>query len=159
MSDPGHPHYPLRPPRQAFRVGVRRRRAVYAVFALLLVSGIVWLLARWLMDEPEAQAPWLAWSMKLHGAAAWVAAFLLGTLWSSHIRHAWVRRRNRLAGGLFAAGVVALIVSGYALYYVNGELARGVAEWLHWIVGVALGVLFWVHQWVGRQPPPAGHRP
>jgi hypothetical protein len=148
----------LRPPRQAFRVGSRRRRAIYAVFALLLLSGVAWLLARWLMDEPEAQAPWLAYSMKLHGAAAWAATFLLGTLWSSHIRHAWVRRRNRLAGGLFAAGVFALIVSGYALYYINGELARGLAEWLHWIVGTALGFLFWIHRRAAARQAPYHHQ-
>jgi hypothetical protein len=138
-------------PRLAFRLSRRRRHALYAAFALLLLTGVAWLLLRWLMDEPEAQAPWLAWSMKVHGAAALAATFLLGTIWSVHIRHAWMRRRNRLAGCAFGAMLIALIASGYGLYYFNGEALREATEWLHWIGGLALGLLFWLHLVAGRR--------
>lgn len=66
----------------------------------------------------------LAWSMKLHGAAAMAGLYLLGMLWGPHIRNAWVRRRNRAAGAVFGSLTAVLVVTGYALYYVNGELPR-----------------------------------
>ncbi len=148
MSDP---HFLPHPPRLAFRVSRQRRRALYAAFALLLLTGVVWLVLRWSDVEPETQAPWLAWSMKLHGAAALAGTFLVGTLWSAHIRHAWTRQRNRVAGSLFGAAVVLLALTGYGLYYFNGEALRGAAEWLHWIAGLALGLLFWLHLSWGRR--------
>lgn len=148
MSDP---HFLKHPPRQAFRIQRQRRRALYAAFGLLLLTGVAWLLARWLVADPEAQAPWMAWSMKLHGAAALASIFLLGTIWSAHIRQAWMRRRNRIAGGLFAAVMALLLMTGYGLYYFNGEDMRSATEWLHWVAGLVLGLLFWLHLTLGRR--------
>jgi hypothetical protein len=148
-------HFLPHSPRAAFRLSRQRRRALYAAFGILLLSGVAWLLLRWLVDAPEAQAPWMAWTMKLHGAAALAATFLVGTIWSAHIRNAWRRRRNRLAGGLFGAAMVLLLLTGYGLYYFNGEAVRNATEWLHWIVGLVLGLLFWWHLAIGRRAPRA----
>lgn len=147
---PDSPFLP-HPPRQPFRIARRRRNALYAAFVLLLLTGVAWLLLRWSDVDPESQAPWLAWSMKLHGAAALVATFLVGTIWSAHIRHAWTRRRNRVAGGLFGACAGLLLLTGYGLYYFNGETLRGMTEWVHWIAGLAIGLLFWLHLSYGRR--------
>ncbi|SOZ17567.1 hypothetical protein [Cupriavidus taiwanensis] len=145
------PHFLPHPPRQAFRIARQRRWALYAVFTLLLVTGIAWLVVRWSVADPETQAPWLAWNMKLHGASALAATFLVGTIWSSHIRHAWSRRRNRFAGGVFGFALGLLLVSGYGLYYFNGDLQRGLAEWMHWIAGLSLALPFWWHLSRGRR--------
>jgi len=144
------PHVPARR-RRAARLGPHRRLALYATFALLLLTGLAWLLARWLELEPETLAPWQAWSMKLHGAAAMYATFLLGIVWSAHIRMCWIQRQNRLAGGLFAAVVGLLVATGFGLYYFNGEALRGATEWLHWGGGLAVGALFWLHLARGRR--------
>lgn len=138
-------------PRWTFRISRQRLWALYAAFTLLLLTGLTWLLVRFLAAEPETLAPWQAWSMKLHGAAALIVIFLLGMIWSAHIRHAWIRRHNRLAGGLFGAVIVLLVASGYGLYYFNGEGLRSLTEWLHWLCGVAIGGLFWVHLAAGRR--------
>jgi len=140
--------------RQAFRIGRTRRRALYAVFALLLVTGLVWLAVHSAHLDPEVEAPWQAWSMRFHGAAAFASLFCVGTIWTPHIRHAWQRGRNRAAGALFGGAVALLVLTGYGLYYVNGESARGLAEWLHWIAGVGLGLLFRLHLSRGRRPGP-----
>ncbi len=79
------------------------------------------------------------------------AASQLSAIWSAHIRHAWTRRRNRAAGGLFGATVAMLLLTGYGLYYFNGELLRGMGEWLHWTAGLLLGPLFWLHLSLGRR--------
>lgn len=124
---------------------------MYSAFALLLLTGAFWLMVHFLVAEPETQAVWSAWSMKLHGAAALLGTFLLGMIWSAHIRHAWIRRRNRLWGGFFGAAVGLLVATGYGLYYFNGEGLRSLTEWLHWLGGVAMGGLYWVHLIAGRR--------
>lgn len=135
----------------AFRLSRRRRWTVYGVFTVLLVTGLVWLALHFLDDGSEGGMPATAWSMKLHGAAAMVSLYLFGMLWGPHIRNAWVRRRNRAAGTVFGALTVVLVVTGYALYYVNGELLRQGAEFLHWAAGVIVCIALWVHIVIGRR--------
>lgn len=139
------------PPRHPLRIARHRRLALYLVFALLLATGVAWLLLRFALPEPEQMTALSAWSMKAHGAAAMVVTFLVGTIWSTHIRHAWLRRKNRLAGSAFGAALLALVATGYGLYYFNGDALRNVTEWLHWIGGLALGLLFWWHRVTGRR--------
>lgn len=135
----------------AFRLSPRRRWMVYGLFAFLLVTGLAWLAVHFLDDGSEAGALLLAWSMKLHGAAVMLTLLLLGVLWGPHIRNAWVRKRNRAAGALLGALVSVLILTGYALYYVNGQLPRDVADYLHWFAGVMVCVALWAHIAVGRR--------
>jgi len=135
----------------AFRLTPRRRWMVYGGFAVLLLTGLVWLAVHFIDDGSEGGMAALAWSMKLHAAAAMASLFLFGMLWGPHIRNAWVRRRNRAAGAVFGALTLTLVVTGYALYYVNGELPRQCAEVLHWIAGVMVCVALWVHIIVGRK--------
>ncbi|MCD9231293.1 hypothetical protein ACPPTR_02715 [Ralstonia pseudosolanacearum] len=135
----------------AFRLTRRRRWMVYGVFGVLLLTGLAWLVQHFTDDGSEGGMAVAAWSMKLHGAAAMASLYLLGMLWSPHIRNAWVRRRNRAAGAVFGGLTALLVVTGYALYYVNGELPRQCAEVLHWIAGLAACVALWVHIAIGRR--------
>jgi len=135
----------------AFRLSRRRRWMVYGVFTVLLVTGLVWLALHFLDDGSEGGTLALAWSMKLHGAAAMIGLYLFGMLWGPHIRNAWVRRRNRAAGVVFGALTIVLVLTGYALYYVNGEVPRQTAEFLHWAAGLTVCVALWVHIAIGRR--------
>jgi len=135
----------------AFRLTPRRRWMVYGAFAVLLLTGLVWLAVHFTDDGSEGGMAALAWSMKLHGAAAMASLTLFGMLWGPHIRNAWVRRRNRAAGAVFGALTLTLVVTGYALYYVNGELPRQCAEILHWVAGLAVCLALWVHIAIGRK--------
>lgn len=135
----------------AFRLSPRRRWMVYCMFALLLVTGLAWLVVHFLDDGSDAGALTLAWSMKLHGGAVMLTLLLLGMLWGPHIRNAWVRKRNRAAGAVVGAVVLVLILTGYALYYVNGQLVRQIAEYLHWFAGVTMCLALWAHIVVGRR--------
>lgn len=140
--------------RQTFRIGKTRRRLLYLVFALLLMTGLAWLAVHWSHLDPDVEAPWLAWSMKLHGASSFASLFFVGTIWTSHIRLAWQRGRNRVAGALFGGAMALLVLTGYGLYYFNGEAVRSLTEWAHWIGGVMLALLFWVHLSFGRRATP-----
>jgi len=124
---------------------------VYGMFAVLLMTGLVWLALHFLDDGSEGGTLALAWSMKLHGAAAMAGLYLLGMLWGPHIRNAWVRRRNRAAGAVLGTLTAVLVVTGYALYYVNGELLRQSAEILHWVAGGIVCIALWAHIVIGRR--------
>lgn len=149
MSVP--PRFSLHLRESAFRLSPRRRWLVYGVFAALLVTGLAWLVLHFLDDGSEGGTLALAWSMKLHGAAAMAVLYLFGMLWAPHIRNAWMRKRNRLAGALLGSLALMLVVTGYALYYVNGQLLRQSAEYLHWSAGLLSCVALWVHIAVGRR--------
>lgn len=142
----------------AFRLSPRRRWTVYGVFTALLITGLVWLALHFFDEGSESGMQALAWSMKLHGAAAMLSLYLFGMLWGPHIRNAWVRRRNRTAGAMLGTLTVALVLTGYALYYVNGELMRQSAEVLHWSAGMVVCIALWIHIAIGRRkrksPPP-----
>ncbi len=131
---------------------------VYGVFAVLLITGLAWLAAHFLDDGSESGMLALAWSMKLHGAAAMMSLSLFGMLWGPHIRNAWMRRRNRSAGAMLGTLTAVLVLTGYALYYVNGERMRQSAEVLHWLAGIVVCIALWAHIVIGRRkrksPPP-----
>lgn len=135
----------------AFRLSRRRRWMVYGVFAVLLVTGLAWLALHFLDEGSDTGTLALAWSMKLHGAAAMMSLYLFGMLWGPHIRNAWVRRRNRTAGAILGSLTIALVLTGYALYYVNGELMRQSAEVLHWSAGMVVCIALWIHIMIGRR--------
>ena len=89
--------------------------------------------------------------MKLHGAAAMVALFLVGTLLNAHIRRALKARRNRGTGWAMIVVLAALVLSGYALYYIAGESDRPVWSTVHWIIGGTLPLLGVLHVVLGRK--------
>ncbi len=124
---------------------------VYGVFAVLFITGLAWLALHFLDEGSDTGTLALAWSMKLHGAAAMMSLYLFGMLWGPHIRNAWVRQRNRTAGAMLVILTIALVLTGYALYYVNGELVRQSAEVLHWSAGMVVCIALWIHISIGRR--------
>jgi hypothetical protein len=138
-----------------FRLERWHRLCVYASAAVLLLSGAAWLVARYFM-RPVSQFgetihPLEPWAMKLHGAAAMVALFFVGSLLNLHIRRAIKAGRNLLTGWAMVATLLFLAVTGYGLYYVAGEADRPVWSLLHWAVGLGVALLFWLHIAVGRR--------
>ncbi|MGN7103327.1 hypothetical protein ACTHR6_17100 [Ralstonia holmesii] len=145
------PRFPLHVRESAFRLSRRRRWMVYGVFAVLFITGLAWLALHFLDEGSDTGTLALAWSMKLHGAAAMMSLYLFGMLWGPHIRNAWVRQRNRTAGAMLVILTIALVLTGYALYYVNGELVRQSAEVLHWSAGMVVCIALWIHISIGRR--------
>lgn len=157
MRIPKHSlHHPSHPATVAgFRLPRWQRRAVYGAVGLLVVSGLLWLAAHYFM-RPVGEFgavihPLEPWSMKLHGAAAMASLWLLGALLQVHIRRALLARRNLLAGWSMIAVFAALVVTGYALYYIAGEDSRPWWSTSHWLLGLLLPVLLLVHVVTGRR--------
>ncbi len=157
MRVPKHSlHHPSRPASLAgFRLPRWQRRAHYGVIGVLLVSGLMWLAAHYFM-RPVGEFgavihPLEPWSMKLHGAAAMASLWLLGTLLQVHVKRALLAGRNLVAGWSMIAVLCALVVTGYALYYIAGEDTRPWWSGSHWVLGLLLPALLLLHVLTGRR--------
>lgn len=126
-----------------------QRRCAYCVSAWLLATGVLWLLAHYLMrpvgEFGESVHPLEPWSMKLHGAGAMFALLVVGSLINNHIRPAFKARRNLYSGWSMISVLAALTFSGYGLYYIASEHSRPIWSAAHWIVGLMFPLLLIVH--------------
>jgi hypothetical protein len=138
-----------------FRLERWHRRTVYATGAVLLLSGVAWLVLRYFLrpvsEFGETINPLEPWAMKLHGAAAMVSLFFVGSLLHMHIRRAIRAGRNLITGWAMVAVLLFLVLTGYGLYYVAGEADRPLWSVLHWAAGLAVALLFVLHIVVGRK--------
>ena len=135
------------------RLEPRYRAALYAVFAVLTISGAVWLIADWRKDplNPDLWQDIAPRMLMLHGGTAMVALMLLGALLPLHVRRAWRSGRNRLTGPIMIAVNAALIATAFGLYYAGSETLRPWISDLHIVVGFVLPLALLVHVWLGRR--------
>ena len=137
------------------RLGNTHRRALYAMFVLLLVSGLLWLGFHYFVslktDFGDTHHPLEAWWLKLHGLAAMLALIGFGSLMPGHIRNAWQHRKNRGSGGSMVAVMAVLAFTGYFLYYAGGEEMRQFTSVAHWVIGLVLMPLLILHIVLGRR--------
>jgi hypothetical protein len=129
------------------------RLSVYAVGALLLVTGLAWLALHYVVGAGagEMPHPLEAWALRLHGLAAFGGLFILGVLAAAHLPHGWrLSRRHRWAhqrrtGLALCVLAAVLVLSGYLLYYFAPEAVRPSLGWLHAGVGVAMALAVALH--------------
>ena len=133
-----------------------QRYFLYAVLALLFVSGVAWSYWNYFIASPgDFEMTAKAWAIRIHGAAAMAILVLVGMLLSGHVRFAWRVRRNRANGSLFLGAFGILTITGYGLYYAGGETLRAWTSWIHLGVGLALPLFLILHIWLGRRTRPA----
>lgn len=144
-----HPHDPHPRLRRPIRPSHRQRQAVYLALALLVASGLVWLVAHFVLPLPEdaARHPLEPWAMRVHGAATMLGMMVLGGLWGPHVLGAWERRNHRWSGGTMAGLWLGLALSGYGLYYLADEGWRDIASSSHILLGLAIPVGLGIHVW------------
>ncbi len=142
------------------RLGVPARRALYAVIAALVLSGLWWLsvhFAHALFDAHEDDLKRLAreaLALKVHGAMAFGILLTLGAMGAYHVRRGWGLRRNRASGSLVVAACTVLVATGYALYYLVTDDSRTPVSIAHWGLGLAFAPLLIVHIARGRRSRP-----
>jgi len=140
------------------------RFALYGIFALLFISGAVWLLADQMKNNPEADTEmWQqtsAFVLSLHGGAAMVTLMLLGALGPMHVQRAWRAKTNRVTGIASIALYGLLILTAFALYYLGSEAVRPWVSYVHIAFGLAVPAVITAHVMVGRASvvakPPKG---
>ncbi len=135
------------------------RYLVYAVLAVLFLSGVVWAYFNYFGSSVgDLGATSRSLSLKIHGAAAMATLVLIGTLLTGHVKLAWRAGRNRASGIFFLTTLGILTVTGYALYYAGGEQLRAWSSWIHLAVGLVLPILLVVHILLGRRTRPVLER-
>ena len=131
------------------RLGGVHKLSLYGSTAILWLSGLVWILFHFFGVHPggfgEVRSPVEPISLKIHGAAAIIFISVLGSLISTHIRRGWALKRNRPSGVLITTICGFLVGSGWALYYLGSERARNAASLAHWILGLTLPVIIYLH--------------
>ena len=145
-----------RPRPDPIRLKRLQRCFLYAVLALVFLSGAAWAYWNYIalsLGDFETSAK--AWAMKIHGAAAMAILVLIGMLLTGHVRFAWRAGRNRANGSVFVGAFGVLAVTGYGLYYAGGERLRVWTSWIHLAVGLILPVLLLLHILLGRKTRPA----
>jgi hypothetical protein len=137
------------------RMPRRQRLAVYAVCGTLWASGILWLV----LDQFCARAgqfgrtphPLAAPLLLVHGIVAIASVYLLGWVSARHVLLWWTAGLRRLSGALFAALMVLLSLSGFALFFLSSDQWQRVSKLTHDVLGVAI-VLFALQHWLfGRR--------
>lgn len=144
--------FTMRHPRpDSIRLKRLQRYFLYAVLALLFLSGVAWAYWNYAASPGDFETSAKTWAMKIHGAAAMAILVLIGMLSSAHVRFAWRARRNRANGSIFLSAFAVLAITGYGLYYAGGERLRAWTSWIHLIVGVVLPILLLIHIFLGRR--------
>jgi hypothetical protein len=129
------------------------RFSIYVTFAVLSLTGAVWLVADWLKDVAgdEVWQQVAANMLMVHGGTAMLALLLLGALIPLHLLRAWRSSKNRVSGSVMAAFNAVLIATAFGLYYLGSEAVRPWMSWVHLGVGFALSSIFPIHIWLGRR--------
>ena len=129
------------------------RFAIYAAFAILLLTGAGWLVADRQKDisSDEFWQQSVAYLLMVHGGTAMVTLLLLGALIPVHMIRAWRSRRNRVSGSAMATFNAILIVTAFGLYYLGSETLRPWMSWIHIAAGFSLSLLFPLHIFWGRR--------
>ena len=129
------------------------RYAIYAIVAVLTLTGAAWFFADWQKDlsTDEIWQQLAANMLMIHGGAAMLALLLLGALIPVHILRAWRAKKNRLSGSLMATLNAVLIATAFALYYLGSETLRPWISWTHIAAGLALALWLPLHVWLGRR--------
>ena len=137
----------------ALQLDRRFRWGLYTAFAVLFVTGVVWIAADRLKDSDGAEF-WQATAANLlmiHGGAAMAVLLLLGALFPTHVARAWRGRLNRVTGIFMVTFNAVLIVTAFGLYYLGSDLVRTWISDVHIAAGLAFPALLIFHIWFGRR--------
>jgi hypothetical protein len=128
---------------------------------ILFVSGILlipaFLLFRvqwdsdWLMDLAISSGDSREWITVIHALFGWIMLWLLGTLWSLHMRSHWRRNENCKNGALFATYWALIIFSSLGIYYFGNELLSQYSSILHVLLGVLMPIGLIFHRSKGKK--------
>ena len=129
-----------------------QRLALYSTGALLLATGSAWLLLHYSLGAGGLPHPLEAWSLRLHGLAAFAGLFVLGVLAAAHIPQGWRLSQRRRWAGQRGSGMLLCVVgavlalTGYLLYYFAPESIRPALGWAHSGVGLVTAMLLLSHR-------------
>ncbi len=138
------------------RLSPGQRLAVYLTVGALWLTGCAWLVLHQWFTRPGAFGatphPLEPPLLLLHGVTAILGMYLFGWITARHVLRWWPGRVRRWSGGGLAALIAALIVSGFALFFLTDDNWQRDAALGHEILGLAL-TLFAIPHWIFRKRP------
>lgn len=152
----------MKRPQFSVRLPRWHERLIYAATALLVGTGVAWLL----LDRfgsvqgefgPEP-SPALPWMLLMHGTAAYAFTVIAAMLVPVHMRLGWKSGRNRPSGLLLVGVSLFLLLTGLALYYTTADSLRSAASLAHWAIGLGTPILILVHLVRGKGSRPKGRQ-
>ncbi len=153
----------LKHPPQPIRLPAGHKKTLYGVFALLWLSGLLWLIFHHFMrlngEFGSTAHPLEIWWLRLHGLMGFAMLLLIGSILPVHARSAWRLNKNRRSGLGMKLLFGWLALTGYCLYYFISETNEAWLPVLHWSVGLATPALLILHIRLGRKRPPPAWRP
>jgi hypothetical protein len=129
--------------------------SVYLSFALLIATGIVWLLfdtfVRVSGEFGPEHHPAEQWTLIAHGVVAYGFLIVAGAMIPVHITLGWNTRRNLKTGLTLAGTLLLLAVTALGLYYLGDEIVRNWISIVHWGVGLVAAPVLLIHALIGRR--------
>jgi hypothetical protein len=123
-----------------------QRFFIHLTFFTLFFSGLIWMLFNFYLDYETPFRFLNTWNLRLHGLAAFGFLIVFGMILSTHISFNWQVKKNRRWSGIILTAIfVALILSGYFLYYSGDDDFRSFTSYFHWIIGLICSVFFMTH--------------
>ena len=123
----------------------RQRLTIYAFGGVLWASGVLWLVLDQFFTRQEqfgrTPHPLEPPVLLIHGVLAIAGTYALGWISARHVLQWWTAGLRRWSGALFASLIVALSVSGFALFFVSDDQWQRVLKLTHESLGVAI-ILF-----------------
>ena len=138
------------------KLPLRRRLGVYIVGLGVWGTGAAWLAYHYFLKTPGAFGPETnplePWWLKAHGLFAFGALWLFGLIWGVHVLNGWRSTMRRWSGSMLVALLIALIATGYLLYYVGDDHWREIVSLIHWIIGLGGPAAFLWHRFIKPKP-------
>jgi hypothetical protein len=125
------------------------RAGIHSVFAALWIAGTaVFVLKHFFTLTTEFGAtlnPWQTNALVVHGVLAVAATFLFGWIAADHVAVMWRAGADRASGLWLLWLVAALIVTGFAGFFLVADSVRAWNGTLHEILGLVLIAPWLVH--------------
>ncbi|NOT15800.1 MAG: hypothetical protein HOP21_09560 [Methylotenera sp.] len=128
----------------------------------ICIAALVWLTGLMLTPSSlemrfEYTLPWqLTEELKhhtttLHAVLAFSILWLLGAIWTIHIRAGWRKNKNRFSGVALLSACLIISLTGLGVYYVGDEKLANATALAHLFVGGLSAILLSIHIVLGRK--------
>ena len=134
---------------------------IFVIMVTLLISGILLVPAflffrmesdtQWLMDFRFSSGNLRHLTTTLHAISGWMMVWLMGAIWTIHMRSHWRRHENRLSGIVFTSVWAILIVSSLGIYYFGDPDLSKLSSLIHVSLGLLIPFALLAHRKTGRK--------
>lgn len=125
---------------------------------LLILTGIAIipkaLSIRFTIDLPISLADELSQLSRIgHAVFAFIFLFIVGSLWSIHMRHGWRKNQKRISGSFLVGSIFILSITALIFYYAFDDGLTGIISIIHIVFGILMPSFVLIH-FVNRTQKP-----